>query len=88
MSGLSEGDKAWLEAFFKDISHRFDQVEAAIGEANMRLQSLEAVTLRIDETASVIRRDLVDHAARTGHRGERDEATIAELITRDRSANR
>jgi hypothetical protein len=85
---LSDGDKAWLQAFFTTINHRFDQVEAAIGEANNRLQSLEAVTLRIEETVGVVRRDLVEHAARTGHRDDRDEATIEQIIIRDRSAAR
>ena len=88
MSGLSDGDKAWLQAFFTDISRRFDQLEAAVGEANNRLATVEATTLRIDETVSIVRRDLVDHAARTGHRDDRDEATIAEILIRDRSANR
>lgn len=88
MSGLSEGDKSWLQAFFSDISARFDQIEAAVGEVNHRVQSLEAITLRIEETVSVVRRDLVDHAARTGHRDDRDEETIATLVLREQSAAR
>lgn len=86
--GLSPGDRAWLQAFFTDITARFNQLEAQVGEGNLRLQSLEAVTLRIDETVSVIRRDLVDHAAGKGHRHERDEETIDALVLRERSASR
>jgi hypothetical protein len=86
--GLSPGDRAWLRAFFNDISHRFDKLEAAVGENTNTLATLvvEVDKLRT-ETGEVLGK-LVEHAARQGHRDDRAEETIGTLVLREQSASR
>lgn len=88
MSGLSEGDRAWLQAFFTDITRRFDKLEAAVGENTSTVATLVVEVDKLRTETGELLGKLVDHVARTGHRSDEDEDIIGQRVIRDRSEAR
>lgn len=85
---LSDGDKAWLQAFFTDITNRFNQVEGQVGETNLLVLNQGGEIAKLTQVIERLRGDLAAHVGRLGHRDDRDEATITEAVRRAQSIER
>lgn len=97
---LSEGDKAWLRAFFADIGVRLDKIEERVGKIEERQASIEQRQASLEKCVDgvfeyvrkVVEGDHVDaeHAEREAAEalkalGELELERIRELENHERS---